>query len=278
MGEGEVEVNAYTSKDKEIILGLFTSSDTIKIPGNLAYVNFTLTPNTVLDPPYHVSAVKQDNNNIPYGDENLVDQGDGIYTYKLDVELKMHAIDVTFSQEETAIVPGNTEATVFLGLTVSLTVNNDRPEPLTFFGTELDDPESILAWEITTEVIDGLVRVSLRFTDEEDPRDRVFLYRTDLEYPNADVTGDNQITSDDVNDVASVNPGTGPDDPDWNSTLDINGDLVIDNLDVTIVSGYNPLNDPPGVWEDITEDWEQIGPTEWLVFGYTDHFSVFRCR
>lgn len=277
-GEGEIEVTTHSNNGNEKFLGSFVSSDTIKIPGNIVSVEFKLLPST--DPPYHVSAVEQDGNYIPFGDDNLEDLGDGSYSYMLNIELKQHIIEVTFSKEGIAIVPANTAATVFLGSTASLTVNNTQNnDPLTFRGSELADfPYSILVWEITTDEITGSVTVILRFTygEGEDPTGIVRLYRTELEYPNADINGDNQINALDINAVANVNPGTSPDDPDWDPILDINGDNVIDNTDVNIVSHYNPLD---SVWEDITDGWEQIGTTnEWLVFGETDHFSLFRCR
>lgn len=272
-GEGEIEVTAYSNKGNEKFLGSFALSDTIKIPGNIASVYFELIP----DPLYHVSAVEQDGNYIPFGDDNLEDLGDNTYKYTLNIELKQHTIEVTFSEEGIAIVPANTAATVFLGSTASLTVDNtENNDPLTFRGSELVGfPYSILVWNITTDEITGVVNVILRFTYEGNATNVVRLWRTDLEYPKADINGDNQINSLDINVVANVNPGTGPDDPDWNSTLDINGDNVIDNLDVNIVSHYNPLD---SVWEDITDGWEQIGTNEWLVFGKTDSFSLFRCR
>jgi len=281
-GEGEIEVTAYSNKGNEIILGSFVSfdtiTDTIKIPGNIAFVEFELRPNvTNSDNPYHVSAVEQDGNYISFGDDDLVDQGDGTYIYTLNIELKQHSVEVTFSEKGIAIVPANTAATVFLGSTASLTINNtENDETLTFYGSELEDfPNSILVWEITTDDITGVVNVTLRFTYEGNATNVVRLWRTDLAYPNADINGDNRIDGTDVSAVANINPGTGPDDPDWNSTMDINGDEVIDNFDVNIVTQYNPLD---SVWDDITVGWERIGDTdEWLVFGVTDQFSLFRC-
>ena len=280
-GQGEVEVTAYTAKGKEIILGSYVSPNTFKVTGQLAYVEFVLKPNTLADPPFHVSVINKDGSDISYEDYNLVDLGNGTYIYTLDIVEKQHTIDVTFSNEETATVPvGGTD---FLGLTSRLTVNTGSG-PITFTGVELQDPTSYTTWEITTGEIDGKVTVALFFTYEGDPKgdipgtNGVRLYRTDLEYPNADVNGDNQITSDDVTIVSAVNPGTGPDDPDWNADYDINGDGVIDGSDVNIVANYNPLRAPPGVWEDITDGWEEIGEDRWLVYGETDHFSLFRCR
>jgi hypothetical protein len=284
-GEGEVEVTGYTAKDKEIILGSYVSPNTFKVTGQLAYVKFVLKPNTLADPPYHISSINQDGDDISYENPNLVDLtevlGEGIYEYTLFIVEKQHTIDVTFSQEETATIKvGESD---FLGLTAKLTVNTGNG-PITFTGVELQDPNFYTVWDITTEEIDGSVTVALYFTYEGDPtgdipgEDGVRLYRSNVEYPNADVNGDNKITSEDVNTVSAVNPGTGPDDPDWNPAYDINGDGVIDGSDVNIVAGYNPLRDPPGVWEDITDGWERIGETQWLVFGETDHFSIFRCR
>jgi hypothetical protein len=278
-GEGKIEVTACSAKGNEKFLGSFVSNDTIKLPGNAVSVKFELIP----EPQYHVSAVVQDESYIPFSNPSLIDQGNGNYKYTLDIMLKQHTIEVTFSKEGSAIVPANTkDAIVFLGSTASLTVNT-KNNPVTFNGTELKDfPYSILVWNITRDESTGNIIVTLRFTwdpdshEEPNPEGVVRLWRTDLEYPKADINGDNQIDGTDVNAVANINPGTGPGDSDWNSTMDINGDEVIDNFDVNIVSHYNPLD---SVWEDITDGWERIGTTnEWLVFGETDQFSLFRCR
>lgn len=286
-GEGEVEVTGYTAKGKPIILGSYVSPNTFKVTGQLDYVEFVLKPNTLANPPYHISSINKDGENILYEDPNLVDLteelGNGIYKYTLFITERQHTIDVTFSQEETATIEVGQSG--FLGLTAKLT--NTANGPITFTGVELQDPDFFTVWDITTGEIDGTVTVALLFTypEGESPEpnpdvefEGVRLYRSNIEYPNADVSNDNQITSEDVTIVSAVNPGTGPDDPDWNAAYDINGDGIIDGSDVNIVGKYNPLRDPPGVWEDITAGYEQIGATQWLVFGTTDHFSIFRCR
>jgi hypothetical protein len=270
-GLGEVYVKGYTNKEKEINFGFFNTNTIVKITGNVAYVEFELVP----DSGYHVSSVVQDGSYVPFGDV-LVETDGGTFLYTLLVTSKNHLVEVTFSEEGTVIVPPNTEATLYLGSTASLTVDNTgNNDQITFLGTELEDPEAIVTWDITTDEITENVIIAMRFPYEGDPTGIVKIFRTNLEYPNADINEDNQITGEDVSAVANVNPGTGPDDPDWDPDLDINGDEVIDNLDVNIVSNYNPTET---VWQDITIDYEDIGNGEWLVYGETDHFSIFRCR
>jgi hypothetical protein len=279
-GEGNVQVTGYSSKGKVIDLGSYVAPNTFKITGQLAYVEFVLNPNTDANPPFHVYEINQDGTDIEYGNPNLVSDNSGSYTYTLVITEKQHTLNVIFSQTESVTILGGNNDPVNLGMTAQITVEGEHGD-LTFIGVQLQDPESLTVWDITTEGFNGDVRVALLFTYSGDPTtgdDAVKLYRTDLEYPNADVTGDNQITADDVNSVSAVNPGTVLGDPDWNATLDINADGVINGEDVNIVAGYNPLRNPPGVWEDITEDYQYLGNDQWLVWGYTDHFSLFRCR
>lgn len=279
LGEGQVDVIATTNKGKPVEFGSYTEYNIIKLSGNLDSIIFILTPNSN----FHVSAIKQDDTFIEFNNDNLllIDEETGVYSYELLIETKQHSIEVTFSEEGIAIVPQSTVATVFLGTTASLTVDNSgNPQPITFRGIDITNfyQYSKVVWEITTDDTTGSITIALLITLEEDDKiENVILQTSNLEYPNADVNDDDVINAEDVKAVSSVNPGTSGDDPDYRPYLDINHDLVIDNLDVTIVSGYNPTYGP--IWTDIAiEDKIPLGNNQYLIIGQIPHFSIFRCR
>ena len=90
-----------------------------------------------------------------------------------------------------------------------------------------------------------------------------------LEALYSDVNGDLIVDGDDVSIVANaVNTNQ---QPDWyDPHLDINNDGFVDKEDIHVVNSYKGTT-----LEDITDD---IDTVHNIIYGTTSHFSVFRCR
>lgn len=147
---------------------------------------------------------------------------------------------------------------------------------VTAYTIGLEPPDAIgKSWNVTTDAIfDQRLKVILVLTFDDlggvDPTG-LKMWRTEVELARSDVNSDGKVDGDDVSDVANANPSE-PGDPNWESRLDLNDDLVIDDVDVNIVNNYIGES----VWEDITFEVVVDYDLELVyVFGVTDHLSIF---
>jgi len=147
---------------------------------------------------------------------------------------------------------------------------------VTAYTIGLEPPNPISeSWDVQTDAIfDQSLKVILVLTFDDlggvDPAE-LKMWRTEVELVRSDVNLDGMVDGDDVSDVANANPSE-PGDPNWESRLDLNDDLVIDDLDVNIVNNYNGMS----VWEDITFEVVVDYDLEIVyVYGVTDHLSIF---
>jgi hypothetical protein len=269
-GEGDVVVTGYTSKGKEVNFGSYPSPNTIKLTGNMDYVVFTLEPQT----DFHVSAVVQDGNYIPFADDKLVDLGDDIYNYTLNLELRQHTVEIIFSEGNTAIVPAGANVSVFLGAGAGVTFANTADGLLEGESEDFPDGSSVIVWELNyTAVFSGGAQIALVYDDtgltlEQENNLRLYCGES-LAALYSDVNGDLIVNGEDVSIVANaVNTNQ---QPDWyEGWLDINNDGFVDNKDVHVINSYKGT-----VIEDITD---YVDADLNIIYGTTIHFSLFRCR
>jgi hypothetical protein len=198
-----------------------------------------------------------------------------------------HSLGVTFSIDGQAEIPSGSDVTVFLSSAASLNFNNvpDDGIPDVAYGTQYETLD-VLFWEITVVgTFDDQVIVALRYfdsdvpsnVDEEDLRLYISNFDTEL-YWKCDFDKDGKIDGQDVKIISNIikHPKFLPDpsDPDYQEYLDLydlDGDDDIDEDDIHVV---NSMKNPE--WIDIT-----YGPVDTInniIYGITDHFSIFRCR
>lgn len=226
---------------------------------------FTFTPDTG----YHVSAVIVDDSYITLVPTEFTES----YTfYPIEED---HTIQVIFALNGEAEVPAGTEVTVFLDSGVSLTFTTVQYSG-TAFGTEYFTNDDLELWDLTILGVtyDGQVLVALRYDDDgltDEEEENLRLYRSDSlyfdEFLKADTNGNGRIDGADVSTVANAVKKA-----EWyQPELDIDGDGKVDQNDVHIVNELKGLEFPV----DITFDVDIINN---IIYGYTDHFSLFRCR
>ena len=256
-GSGSVELTWKSGKSQTY------SSDAYANLGGLDTV--TIIPNHG----WHIDVVYIDGN-----EQGILDE-DGFSL--INVKAK-NTISVTFAENngiDDVDLGSNVEA--YPDPAVGLIFDNVLAEGfVTAYTIGLEPPDAISeSWNIQTDAIFGQsIKVILVLTFDDlggvDPTG-LKMWRTEVELACSDVNLDGEVDGDDVSDVANANPSE-PGDPEWESRLDINNDLVIDNLDVNIVNNYIGES----VWEDITfEVVVDYGLELVYVYGVTDHFSIF---
>jgi hypothetical protein len=213
--------------------------------------------------------------------------------YIFDPVKNGHSLAATFSEDGQADIPAGSEVTVFLSSAASLTFDTVGAGYAS--GTELPsiDPNDVVVWEITVVAqLGDQIIVALKYdpdnipegTTEEDLR----LYTSDigdyLLFIKCDFDGDGVVDGQDVKQISNIIkhpkflPDPNSDDPEevalyqwYIETYDLDGDDDIDEEDIHVVNDYKNIE-----WFDIT-----YGPVDvenHIIYGLTDHFSLFRCR
>ncbi len=179
-----------------------------------------------------------------------------------------HTIDVSFSADGTATVPAGSVVTVFLASGAGMTFD-DTEGGVATGEEETEYPVGTLAvgWEINvTFAFTGGVLVTLQYdpgnlTLEEQLELRLIRGET-LEAVRSDVNGDLVVDSTDTSIVAE-----GKNQP-YDPRLDLNNDGEITNADIFIV------NENKGtILVDITVG--EVNTVHHIIQGITDQFSIF---
>ena len=199
-----------------------------------------------------------------------------------------HDVTATFDPNGIAVVPEGDDITVFLSSAASLTFATVGDSGIAL-GTDLTGliSDQWLIWSIRTTVFipqDGGVLIILQYNETIlnslgiDENSITGIERADFV---GDVNGDGVVNGQDVSIVANANPSA-PSDPNWNPFLDLTGDGLIDDEDVNLVNDHIGDNLDDASWyllDGIGEDGQIRVDTDLnLVFGFTDHFSIFRGR
>jgi hypothetical protein len=248
----------------------------------------------------HLSAVIVDWNleNEYYAD--LVITGFGI-SYQFPQVEKSYTLDAFFSAEGEAYIPGGDGVTVFLkdqnqdvSLSFLSTVGAGSASGK-FMAADTFDPSDVVVWEITVaaDLGNGLVLVALVYPEGIPYEENLRIYRGDFNYDDftaCDFNGDGVIDGQDVSEIANrINGPIEPNDPEYNLEIyDLVRDGVINSDDLAFI---HSVKDSVG-WIDITSPFIDNPPTGGfppgvvypvdtvnnIVYGVTDHFSIFRGR
>jgi hypothetical protein len=215
-------------------------------------------------PGYHVSAIVVDG----VYESSFAES----YTFA-NIKGEYHTIAVSFSADGEATVPKGSGVTIFVNPAVFLTLDVTASGVAT--GTEQSFPPgtSVAVWEIdTTAGFDGEVIVALQYDDSgltEDQEKSLRLIRGDsLDAVYSDVNNDLVVDGTDVSIVANANKLPDPEGP--NLFLDVNNDGAVNEDDVHVVNGNIGTT-----LKDIT--WN-VNATANIIYGITDHFSLFRAH
>ncbi len=199
-------------------------------------------------------------------------------TYQFTAPIKEdgHSLAITFSPDGLAIIPSGSDVTVFLSDAASLTFGTVGDG--TAYGEEIFilAPGDLVAWEITVEAnLGDQVIVALKYDDPPPGtnENNLRLYRIDVNdyelYLKCDFNDDGIVNGQDVKVIANIVklPKFLPDNPE---DYDLNGDNILDENDIHIV---NSMKNTELV--DITLYVDEFNN---IIYGITDHFSVFKCR
>jgi hypothetical protein len=182
-----------------------------------------------------------------------------------------HTITVYFSANTETEVPEGNGVTVFINSEVILTL--DATKSGVAMGTKqiFRGGTSVAVWEITnTAIFDGEVLVGLQYDDSKltlDQEKSLRLIRGDSLYAvYSDVNNDLVVDGTDVSIVANAVK-----QHDWyNPFLDVNNDDVVDENDVHIVNG--------NIGTTLVDITDHVNPDLNIIYGITDHFSLFRAH
>lgn len=205
----------------------------------------------------------------------------------IEIKEDGHTLAVTFSVDGQADIAGGSNVTVFLSSFASLTFGDVGDGYA--FGNELlsISPGDVVVWEITVDATLGQqVIVALRYDDtglSQTEEENLRMYRSDVDYDlwlHCDFNDDGTIDGQDVKVISNIvkHPKFLPDeyeDPElyqwYLDNYDLDGSGTIDELDIHVVNTMKNIE-----WIDIT-----YGPVDTvnnIIYGLTDHFSIFRGR
>lgn len=224
---------------------------------------------------YHLSSVLVDGTN--YVDLVLTE-----FTQSYEfapINEDFHSLAVAFSVDGEVDIPPGSDVTVFLSSSASLKFNSVGEGSA--FASELYSIGDVVVWDITVAVIDlgDQTIIAFRYDpsqvigSEEDLR----MYRSDSEdaalYYQCDLNDDGVVNGQDNKIIANAVKRSKFWDPEKNPEYDLNNDNAVTEEDVHIV---NSMKNVELTWIDIT-----FGPVDTvnnIIYGLTDHFSIFRAR
>ena len=224
---------------------------------------FTFDP----DDDYHVSSIIVDG---VY--ESLYAES---YTFP-SIKGEYHTITVFFSEDDLPTeVPEGDGVTIFVNPTVFLsldvTASGDASAKVPPEGFPAGT--SVAVWEIdTTAGFDGEVLVALKYDDSgltDLQENSLRLIRGDSLYAvYSDVNNDLVVDGTDVSIIANANKLPNAEGP--NLFLDVNNDGAVNEDDIHIVNG--------NIGAILTDITDHVDPYLNIIYGYTDHFSLFRAH
>lgn len=213
---------------------------------------------------YHVSSIIVDGSFIPSYTN----------TYTFTNVTSDHTIHVIFSEEGKATVPAGTDVSVFLGAGVGITFADTDGGVATGESEDFPAGSSVVVWELNyTASFSGGATIALSYDDTNltlVQEQNLRLYSGEsLEALYSDVNGDLIVDGEDVSIVANaVNTNQ---QPNWyDPLLDINNDGFVDKEDIHVVNSYKGT-----LIEDITD---YVDTDLNIIYGTTSHFTLFRCR
>ena len=203
-----------------------------------------------------------------------------------------HTIKAIFAEDGEAWVPEGEDVTIFLSSEASLTFDNVITAN-SAYGAVINWPDEVVVWDITVLATfdikgengeeEGAI-VALKY----DPKDLPFgfdpanlrLYTcTDSNFDKflqCDFNDDGIVNGQDVKKISNIVKQTKfyPSDITTYDLAEPYG--IIDENDIHVVNSFNGMNYLDFTWDDIT-----YGPVDTIncvIYGFTQHFSLFRCR
>ena len=266
------EINSYTIVASAGVGGSISPSGDVSVDEGTPQ---TFVFNTIEG--HHVSSVVVDGEYITLVPTEFTAE------YSFENVIADHTIDVFFSPNGEATIPEGFDVTVFLSSTASLTFNEIGTGYA--LGNSLESDDDVIVWQITVEdtVVDQVI-VALRYVDDGTfDENALRLYRSDVEdyelYLKVDFNNDGVVNGQDVKVISNIikHPKFIPDpitDPiayqEFLDAYDLDGSGTFDELDVHIVNQMKNIE-----WIDITL---YVDPVNDIIYGTTDHFSIFRGR
>ena len=244
---------------------------------------FEFIPYVGTEDSYHLSSVLVDR--TTYVDLVITDFTQS-YQFN-EVKEDGHSLAATFSVDGKADIARGFDVTVFLSSSASLTFNTVGDGYA--FGNEIlsISPGDVVVWQITVDATLGQqVIVALRYDDtylSQTEEENLRMYRSDVDYQlwlHCDFNNDGVINGEDVKVISNIvkHPKFLP-DPDEEQELyqwyldnyDLDGSGKIDELDIHVVNSMKDVE-----WVDIT--YGSVDTVNNIIYGLTDHFSIFRGR
>lgn len=299
IGEDQLADPYYKTEKYGIVDAIFkrvtqTSDITIRVTSGMGAVYYegvkiadqTNTPVTITvnygtnptfefwpDDEYHLSSVLVDES---YYVDLILTEFTQSYEFPI-IDDPVHSLDVAFSIDGEAIIPYGSDITVFLSNAASLEFSSVSGGIA--YGSEIFSLIDVVIWDIDVEVNEfGQTIVALRYDPdavigaEEDLK----MYRSDSEYADiyyqCDLDDDGIVDGQDIKIIANIVKHPKFWNPDENPEYDINGDGAITEEDVHIVNSMKNLDLQ---WIDITLF---VDTENNILYGVTDHFSIFRGR
>ena len=197
-----------------------------------------------------------------------------VSSYTFEKVSANHTISVIFSKNGEAFVPQGTSVSVFIGEGAGITFANTEGGIATGEPEDFPENTSVIVWELNyTAAFSGGAQIALSYDDTgltyEQEFNLTLISGESLEALYSDVNGDLIVDGQDVSIIANaVNTNT---QPDWyDPFLDINNDGEVDKEDIFVVNSYKGT-----ILENIKDYVDTVNN---IIYGTTSHFSVFRCR
>ncbi|MEJ2271457.1 MAG: dockerin type I domain-containing protein, partial [Candidatus Bathyarchaeota archaeon] len=216
------------------------------------------------DTGYHVSSIIVDGSYVNSYTANYT-----FYNVTAD-----HSISVSFSKDGTATVPSGDDVSVFLSSGVGITFGSTDGGLATGELEDFPEGSSVIVWELNySATFSGGAQITLSYNDTgltlEQEQNLHLISGESLEALYSDIDGNLVVDGTDVSIIANaVNTNQ---QPGWyDSHLDVNNDGIVDQQDIHIVNSYKGT-----ILEDITG---YVDTDLNIIYGTTSHFSVFRCR
>jgi hypothetical protein len=274
------------------------SYENVIIPnGDAVTVNWGAQPTFTFNPEtgYHVAAVIIDDVQFT----TLVPTSfTASYTFN-DGVTNDHTMEVRFAEDGEVLVPAGEEVTVFLSPDASLTFDGVSISDYAY-GAVINWPDEVVVWNITvlaTFSIEGEngeeegALVALRYDPADlppgfDPTELKLYTCIDDDFDvflKCDFTDNGLIDGQDVKVISNLvkHPKfTEGWTPEQISQYDITGpdgepDGILDEYDIHAVNDFNGMSYLDFTWIDITD---HVDTDNFIIYGFTTHFSIFRCR
>jgi hypothetical protein len=254
------------------------------------YIDAQLNPNTVPIPygsspefefvpldGYHLSTVFNGTHYI----DLVLTEFTQVYQFP-PIYSEDNSLDVIFSIDGQASIQSGNDVVVFLSSGVSLSF------PEVSSGTAFGNPLTpvidgdVVVWNITVDatLVDPSVELAFQFPQGSIPDTILTCLDQDFElFLKCDLNNDGKVDGKDVHIISNIvkKEKFYPDDiTDYDLYPIGDPDGIIDENDIHVVNSFNGMDYDDFVWVPLTSI--VVDANNYVIYGITDHFSIFRCR